>query len=541
VATPEQLRQHRLDLERKYYLTEDGFLDYVRDFGAAPDATDELHGRVAKEVLNNLLRGKRKVLLLLPRGSFKSHVFNVGLSCWLIVRNPNIRILVASETFKQAVTFTRLSRQLLESAKHIEVFGRHDKQVGFSDHEFTSAQRTAQLKEPTVTATGTDQVRTGMHYDLVIGDDFVSQENTKTPEAIQSTANWVGETLAQLDPGAMWLQPGTRHHFHDQHGKILTDKAIRAQFHCIVHSYKNVDGTLLFPQRLSEEYVQAQKALLGVKLWSAFYLNAPQSDETALFRQDQFHVIGDHEIPRNCYTCILTDFASGENKRNDRTALFVVSLNPHRDAFVREVRIGRWLPDEAITQALLLYQKWQPYFVKGMTMEKTSHSEWGKASLRRLAEQFGIRPVIIEIGGRSQETKVQRIQALQPRFADGGRLYWSDKIRLFDPDLWDTMVREFCEFPFSQHDDIPDALSDLDKHREEGGFYVPSPPVGFNPARIIGARQWKPSVVDGQYNSTREVDWREMVKHHTREKDDIWSQDVGNNSPNQGSIWKRGG
>ena len=174
-------------------------------------------------------------------------------------------------------------------------------------------------------------------------------------------------------------------------------------------------------------------------------------------------------------------------------------------------------------------------------MEKTSHSEWGKASLRRLAEQFGIRPVIIEIGGRSQETKVQRIQALQPRFADGGRLYWSDKIRLFDPDLWDTMVREFCEFPFSQHDDIPDALSDLDKHREEGGFYVPSPPVGFNPARIIGARQWKPSVVDGQYNSTREVDWREMVKHHTREKDDIWSQDVGNNSPNQGSIWKRGG
>src|SRR5258706_3608297 len=108
MPTPEQLRQHRIDLERKYYLTEEGFLDYVRDFGAAPDATEKLHGRIAKEVLDNLLRGKRKVLLLLPRGSFKSHVFNVGLTCWLINRNPNVRILVASETFKQAVTVTRL-------------------------------------------------------------------------------------------------------------------------------------------------------------------------------------------------------------------------------------------------------------------------------------------------------------------------------------------------------------------------------------------------------------------------------------------------
>lgn len=529
--TPEQIRQRRLELERQYYLQEEGFFDYCKDFGAAPDAIKEVHGRVADEVLPNLLRGKRNVLLLLPRGSFKSHIFHVGLSCWLINRDGNVRLLNASETAKQAVVYTGLAKEILEDPRHVEVFGRHDQPTNWSDHEFTTIQRTKKLKESTVTASGIEQVRTGMHYDLILADDIVSQENTGTPEQIQKTANWVGETFAQLDPGAMWLQIGTRHHFHDQHGKVLHDRKLRDLFHLIVHSYKNPDGSLFFPQRLTEEYVQNQKIKLGIKLWSAFYLNAPQSDETALFRETDFHMIPDHEIPKNCFTTILTDFASGENKRNDRTALFVVSVNPFRDAFVREVRVGRWLPDEALSNALMLYQKWQPYFVKGMTMEKSSHIEWAKSSLLKLSEKFGFRPVVIEIGGRSQETKVQRIQAMQPRFAEGGRLYWSDKIKQFDQDLWALIVREFIEFPFSQHDDIPDALSDLDKKREEGGFYVPNPPPGFNPARIINAQRWKPSVVDGKYNKTIEVDWKEMVKGHAeRAKDDIWLQEGGKHS-----------
>lgn len=531
-----KLRQHRQQLEREWYLSPEGFLDHVRDFGAAPLAQEEPHGRIFREVWEGL-NTKGKVILLTPRGSFKSQVFHVGFSAWMIDRNPNIRILNASETGKQAATYTGNIKEILEGKKHIEIFGDHAQRTQWSSHDFTTRQRNRPLKESTCTATGMEEVRTGMHYDIVLADDVVSQENTRTPEGMARTANWFGETFAQLDPGCWWLMPGTRHHFHDQYSRILQSRDLRALFHVIIHGYKYPDGKLFFPARITEQYVADQKKILGPKLWSAFYLNSPQSDETALFRQDQFHIVQEHEIPKNCYTSILTDFASGENKENDRTALFAVSLNAHRDAFVREVKIGRWLPEEALTQALLLYQKWMPWYMKVMTMEKTAHTEWAKPSLRRLAEQFGFRPVVVEIGGRSKESKMQRIQALQPRFSDGGRLFWSANIKLRDPDAWDLIVREFCEFPFSQHDDIPDALSDLDKQRDEGGFYVPAPPPNFNPARAPGAKQWRPTVVDGAWNSTQELDWRQMVKGSgERAGKDLWLNDASRLSPSLGSI-----
>ncbi len=531
-----KLRKRRLELEHELYRSPDGFLDHVRDFGAAPLAQDDPHGWLFQEIWQ-ALNEKQKVLVLTPRGTFKSQVFHVGFSTWMIDRDPNIRILNASETGKQAETYTGNIKELLEGKRHIEIFGEHESKVGWTAKEFTSRQRNVVLKESTCTATGMEEVRTGMHYDLVIADDIVSQENTRTPEGMEQTNKWFGETFAQLDPGKWWLMIGTRHHFHDQYNRILTRREIRDLFHVIIYAYKKPDGKLFFPARITEDYVEKQKPLLGPKLWSAFYLNSPQSDDTALFRQDQFHIVQDHEIPRNCYSAILTDFASGENKRNDRTAIFAVSINTHRDVFVRDVVVGRWLPEQALTQAILLYQKWQHAHVKVMTIEKTSHSEWAKPSLKRLSEQFGFRPVVVEIGGRSQESKMQRIQALQPRFADGGRLFWSDRIRLYDPDTWELVVREFCEFPFSQHDDIPDALSDIDKQRDEGGFYVPAPPPNFNPAKLPGAKQWKPTVLDGAWNKSQELDWQSMVKGASeRAGKDLWLNDASKLSPSLGST-----
>ena len=104
---PEDIRRERLLREREYYTSEEGFLDFVRDCGAAPDAQQQPHGRYCQDLIHwngspdpeaperTLYKYK---LVLWPRGSYKTAVFDVGHICWLIARDPNVRIFVASET-----------------------------------------------------------------------------------------------------------------------------------------------------------------------------------------------------------------------------------------------------------------------------------------------------------------------------------------------------------------------------------------------------------------------------------------------------------
>ena len=53
--SPEELRKFRLSKEAEYYKTVEGFLDFVRDCGAAPDAQELPHGRGALEILNHAI------------------------------------------------------------------------------------------------------------------------------------------------------------------------------------------------------------------------------------------------------------------------------------------------------------------------------------------------------------------------------------------------------------------------------------------------------------------------------------------------------
>ena len=50
--SPEELRAYRLQQEVEFYKTQDGFLDFVRDCGAAPNAQAIPHGKGAHEILN---------------------------------------------------------------------------------------------------------------------------------------------------------------------------------------------------------------------------------------------------------------------------------------------------------------------------------------------------------------------------------------------------------------------------------------------------------------------------------------------------------
>lgn len=529
----EELRAYRLQKEAVYYKTPEGFLDFVRDSGAAPDAQAIPHGQGAHEILNWTWRAdpesERGIftfkMQLWPRGSFKSAVFDVGLVCWEIARNPNIRICICSETGKQAKKFARQAMKIIDSQWFRERFGVHrtDKAWREATGEFTSALRTiSHAKEPTLLAAGAGEVWTGSHWDLVIMDDVVSQENTKTIDGLESIKSWFGEMLAQLDPGCRLLMIGTLHHYADLYCYIMKDREMREMFEFSIHSWKNPDGSLFFPGRLTHAFVGNQKKILPSRQFACYYENKPTTDEERVFKPEFFRVIEEEDIPHNVWTYLFTDFAfiAEEKKKGkaDRTAFWVVSLDCNRVAYVRDFYVGRWKPSDSVRIACDLWDRYQPINLKAIIVENTTHKELLQSLFEEIRRQTFIRPKIVPIEGRNQEIKDIRIEAIEPTFREGN-IYFSRRVRE-NWKKWKPMFDEMTEWPLSDHDDIPDAISDLHKRDKEGKHIAPAPPPGW---RSQGAVAHRINMVDGRYNPTAGYPANEFTKRNQQgPQNDIW-------------------
>lgn len=529
--SPDELRKFRLKQEADYYKTIDGFLDFARDSGAAPDAQDQPHGRGALEILNWKWKedpeSKRGIytykMQLWPRGSFKSAVFDVALVCWEIARNPNIRICVCSETGKQARKFVKQAMKIIDSQWYRDRFGVHRKEVDWKEStgEFTSGLRTiSHVKEATLLAAGAGEVWTGSHWDLVVMDDVVSQENTRTPESIESMKYWFGEIMAQLDPGCRILMIGTLHHFADLYCHIMKTPEMRQLFELSIHSWLNPDGTLFFPGRLTRAFVEQQKATMPPRQFACYYENKPTTDEERIFKAEYFRVIEDEDIPGSVWSYIFSDFAfiAEERKKGkaDRTCFWVVSLDANRVAYVRDFIVGRWKPSDTVRIACDLWDRYQSINMKGLVVEETTHKELLSSLFEEIRRATFTRPKIIAVPGRNQEVKEMRIEAAEPRFR-AGNIFFARSLKQ-NWKKWKPLIDEMTEWPFSQHDDIPDAISDIDKKTKEGQWIAPSPPTGFATNRAIRVQ---PNLINGQYNPDRGYPAREFTKAN-QQGDPMW-------------------
>ena len=553
----DDIRNERIRRRKEWYLSDDGFLDFVRESGAAPDAVYEPHGRHCQELITwrgtpdpdnpEVINYKGK-LVLWPRGSFKSQVFNVGQAAWMIAKNPNIRILVTSETGKQARKFVKETMKIVESDWFKEMFGDHTlAEWKPASGQFTSSLRTRQgVKDPTLCAAGVGEVQTGAHWDVIFLDDICSQENTKTPDSIEALWTWFGEIKAQLDPGGLLFMIGTLHHYSDIYCRIMKDDELSKDFEIsrfawsepIVDPRKTAEeapATLFFPGRLTRTYVASQRRSMPPRLYACFYENRPTTGEQQLFMPEYFRTIPDESIPNAVWTYILSDFAfiADEKKRDrpDRTVFWVVSIDCNRVAYVLDVVIGRWKPSDSVRIACDLWNRYQWATLKGMTVEKTCYNELLSSVFEEVRRQTHIMPRFISIGGRSQEIKDMRIEAAEPRWR-GGDIYFAQSLR-DNWRKWKPMFDEMTEWPFSTHDDVPDAISDLDKKDESDPHspihYCPAPPVGWSQQPV---RRFQPPLIDGQFNPDLGYPAREFTKAN-QGGHDLWRTSTFTSPDNQ--------
>lgn len=404
----------------------------------------------------------KNLLLLMPRGTFKSSVVTIGFSLQMLLNDPDIRILIDSETFGKSKAFlSEIKGHLEQNEKYRAIFKhihgvypngteeRKNKDLLWSDSQINIQARKRWRKEPTLSCAGIDVTKNGMHYDLIICDDLHSEKNVTNKEQIEQVIEHFRLAYSLLDPGCPIIIIGTRWHFLDLYQHILDNE--RDDFNILIKRAINHDGSLLFPERLTLQFLEAVKRKQGTGTFSKQYLNEPVDDENATFKRSHFvrkpwELVKDR--PMNWYMSVDPSYGG---EYSDYTAIVVAGMDHQRQLYVRHILRAKMTYSEIIQNMFEINSIYKPKVI----LLETLGSQ--KSIMYELNNQQKIKGAWLPIQEIRQRpvAKEERIRALAP-FYEFGRIFHIREC----PQL-DDLEYELATFPSSKHDDVVDALSSI--------------------------------------------------------------------------------
>jgi len=405
------------------------------------------------------LDAKLKKLLMLPRGSFKSTIASTALPIWLLWHNPNLRIMMDCATLGNAKNYLAAIKDLIENSPMLKAVctdddGNYllecDKKVtgSWTEGQIILKHRTKLgMKEPSIFLSAVDNTVTGMHPDVIIMDDLVSEDTVKTDVQLEKTKDHYRFSLSLLEPGGLQIVIGTRYHMNDLYSALLE----YSTFNKLVRPAVDKDGKLFFPTRLGTDRLAELKQEQGSYIFSSQYMLNPIDEETAVFKIKDIKYYLAHELPPIVERYILVDLAISQKESADYTVVISVGLDRDKNIYVLEYDRGRYTPFEVKDAIFRAFRKQSARGrVKTVGVETVQFQKAMMYILKDEMKRTGLYMPLTELkpGRGSKEDRIKA--SLQPFFG-AGSLY----IR---PDH-EELENELLEFPFSKHDDIIDALS----------------------------------------------------------------------------------
>lgn len=254
---------------------------------------------------------------------------------------------------------------------------------------------------------------------------------------------------------------------------VVYEKAIRS------------DGSLLFPERLTKEFLEQARRTMGSYLFANQYQNEVIPEDEKVFKPEWLRYW--KEIPSNTYRFGFIDPAIGQKEHHDYTGVVVVDVDVNGFWYVRLAHRYRLTPTEIIAKMFDLQREFK---LKALGVEVVAYQE---ALLYMLDTEMKRRQMILPVKGitRKSVSKETRILGLVPRF-EWNRI-------LLAPGLL-ALEDELASFPRGAHDDVLDALASLEElvfvpQKESTELKKPHSPSDPNYERWLIQQMGK-----GQYN-----------------------------------------
>lgn len=238
----------------------------------------------------------------------------------------------------------------------------------------------------------------------------------------------------------------------------------------------NKDGTLFFPNKITEEFLQETKKRMGSYLFANQYMNEVFPDDSKAFKKDWFRYY--QQIPDDCLTFIAIDPAISTEDDADYTAYSVVKVDTEKNWYVVQTFRDRITPTEQVNLVFRLFDEYKPTTIG---IESVAYQ---KALMYMIVDEMKRRNKYIplqDIKNGGDNTKEGRILALVPRF-EFGNIYLKQGMDIFE--------QELLRFPRGNHDDLIDSLSMIEKIV----FYPEKRKVDYVPA-VSNVKEYESYVI----------------------------------------------
>lgn len=165
---------------------------------------------------------RKQIIYPAPRGHSKTTTLSLIYPLATYLRDTNARILIIRKSAGMAREIIKwLADTITTHERFIADFG-YRRDNPWTTHTLYCKRESGKAKDPTFKGIGVGGAITGGHFDLIICDDIVDDDNARTEHQRQILSEWFTGTIKPLlEPWGQIIVICTRKHFRDLYGDLL--------------------------------------------------------------------------------------------------------------------------------------------------------------------------------------------------------------------------------------------------------------------------------------------------------------------------------
>ena len=287
-------------------------------------------------------------------------------------KDPTLRVVIVSNTGGQASKIARPLMQMIETpgGPLHEVFPDLVPSPRESDPWHAGAltvMRPTIAKDPSIQVTGIHGNILGARIDLLILDDILDYENTRTANLRDDLWNWIQSTLmGRLTARARVLCVGTAFHPDDALHRLAKHPGWMAR------RYPAIDeqGRPRWAVRWPKERIDAKRLELTPIEFARQMLCVSRDDSTSRFKWEWLEgalkrgagrqlAYAINFIPAGCGVYTGVDLAVSKASHADETVLFTIMVHPNGDRELLCIDAGKWTGPEIIQRINDCHRRYQ--------------------------------------------------------------------------------------------------------------------------------------------------------------------------------------
>jgi len=436
-----------------------------RDFNVYVDEDyiEGWHTKLICEALQRVERGEIRFLIIeAPPRHSKSRHFSQRFPAWVVGKDPNTDVIVASYSGDLATDHGRETRNLIETKKYQNVFKTRLAEDSSAKGKWNTNGKGS------YNAVGVGGSATGKGADFFIVDDPIKDRKEADSMLIRDDRwKWLRSVArTRLSPTGAMIIGHTRWHEDDIIGRITDGeeketwvdyfdflkgkraKWVRLRLLAIAEEDEpfRKKGEPLWPERYPLSELKDIQATIGPYEWNALYQARPIDDGNRKFKKHWFHYRTWADVEKTRTRRFAT--IDPNLKKSDESDYCGVTRNYINELGQWNIRANRYRVDsqEVINLIFLLHDEG----FERIGVEEGAFSYVVEPFLKEEMRKRGKFPNVVPLkhGGRMKET---RIEGLVPWYSNS--------------QIWhivgecNELEEELLAFPRGTHDDVVDSLS----------------------------------------------------------------------------------